>query len=93
MKDFLAHLRARQMRTLIVTNAHRDGLNLKLQETGLDKLVDDIIVSHDFRLPKEDPQFWHEMQKVEPLIRPRLCWWMIACQCWSLPANTALVTC
>ncbi|WP_261843413.1 GMP/IMP nucleotidase [Aliamphritea ceti] len=66
VQDFLAHLREKQMRTLIVTNAHRDGLNLKMQETGLDKLVDDIIVSHDFQLPKEDPQFWHEMQKVEP---------------------------
>lgn len=66
VKDFLAHLREREIRTLIVTNAHRDGLELKLEETGLDKLVDDIVVSHDFRLPKEDPQFWHEMQKVQP---------------------------
>jgi 5'-nucleotidase len=66
VKDFLQRLRQRGMRSVIVTNAHRDSLNIKLHLTGLDSLVDGIICSHDFRLPKEDVEFWTQLQAVEP---------------------------
>ncbi|UTW10982.1 GMP/IMP nucleotidase [Marinobacterium rhizophilum] len=66
VKDFLQRLRQRGMRSVIVTNAHRDSLNIKLQLTGLDALVDGIVSSHDFRLPKEDIEFWTQLQAVEP---------------------------
>ena len=51
---------------MIVTNAHRDSLSLKLGETGLDQLVDGIICSHDYRVPKEQQAFWHRLQEDEP---------------------------
>jgi len=66
VQDFLTRLRQQGMRSVIVTNAHRDSLCLKLQETGLDRLVDAIVCSHDFRLPKEDVAFWQRLQEVEP---------------------------
>jgi len=64
--DFLAHLRSENKRVVIVTNAHRDSLNLKLEQTGLDGLVDRIICSHDYRTPKEEQGFWQQLQKDEP---------------------------
>lgn len=66
VQDFLSRLRRQGLRSVIVTNAHRASLDLKLEETGLDRLVDAVICSHDFGLPKEDVQFWHRLQEVEP---------------------------
>ena len=51
---------------MIVTNAHRDSLSIKLEETGLDQLVDRIISSHDYQVPKEEQAFWHRLQEQEP---------------------------
>jgi putative hydrolase of the HAD superfamily len=66
VEAFLARLRESGRRTLIVTNSHRDGLNLKIERTGIDQWVDLVVVSHDFGLPKEDVRFWHTLQEVEP---------------------------
>ncbi|SEQ27570.1 putative hydrolase of the HAD superfamily [Amphritea atlantica] len=64
--DFLMHLDALGIRRVIVTNAHQDSLALKLEQTGLDKLVDRIICSHDYQIPKEQQAFWHRLQEDEP---------------------------
>ncbi|NVK42595.1 MAG: GMP/IMP nucleotidase [Oceanospirillaceae bacterium] len=66
VQDFLGRLRQQGMRSVIVTNAHPASLGLKLQETGLDQMVDAVVCSHDFRLPKEDVAFWQRLQEVEP---------------------------
>jgi len=66
VEAFLAALRLSGRRTLIVTNAHRDSLSLKVERTGIDRLVDLVICSHDFGLPKEDVRFWTKLQEVEP---------------------------
>ena len=56
--EFLESVRARGKRLLLVTNAHRDTLAIKVGQTGLDKWVDGLISSHDFHFPKETQQFW-----------------------------------
>ncbi|PIE20710.1 MAG: haloacid dehalogenase [Neptuniibacter caesariensis] len=66
VQDFLATLKKQGIRTVIVTNAHRDSLLLKIEKTALDSLVDAVICSHDFGMPKENPEFWRQLQKVEP---------------------------
>lgn len=66
VEDFLQALKEHDKRVVIVTNAHQKSLAIKLEKTGIDKLVDRIICSHDFNLPKEDQTFWDELQKVEP---------------------------
>ena len=63
---FLEQVRKHNKRSVIVTNAHRDSLDLKLDKTGLHECVDAIFSSHDFRRPKEDPDFWRSLQKLEP---------------------------
>lgn len=66
VKDFLAMLKQQGKRAVIVTNAHRDSVNLKMAETGLDQLVDRIISSHDYQEPKESQAFWQHLQQDEP---------------------------
>lgn len=66
VQEFLRDLRAADKRAVIVTNAHRKSLDLKLARTGLDRYVDRIICSHDYGLPKEEPTFWDRLREDEP---------------------------
>lgn len=66
VKDFLEMLKQQGKRAVIVTNAHRDSVNLKMSKTGLDTLVDRIISSHDYQEPKESQEFWRHLQQDEP---------------------------
>lgn len=62
---FLQALGRAGKRRVLVTNAHRDSLEIKLECTGLARHLDGIVSSHDFRLPKEKPAFWGALQQVE----------------------------
>jgi HAD superfamily hydrolase (TIGR01509 family) len=64
--EFLRQIKAHNKRSVIVTNAHRDSLDLKLEKTGLGDYVDAIFCSHDFHLPKEANDFWSRLQQQEP---------------------------
>jgi 5'-nucleotidase len=65
-QDFLASVRARGKRLVIVTNAHRDTFAVKAEQTGIDRLVDTVVCSHDFAAPKESAAFWHALEAHEP---------------------------
>ena len=45
----------------LVTNAHKKVLSLKMEKTQLNKKFDRLITSHEFGLPKENPEFWHKL--------------------------------
>ncbi|MFA0809751.1 GMP/IMP nucleotidase [Microbulbifer epialgicus] len=49
--------------TFLVTNAHRQGLNHKLEITGIDRWFDDIISSHDYGHAKESCYFWQALRE------------------------------
>lgn len=66
VQDFLAMIKQQGKRAVIVTNAHRDSVDLKMAKTGLDQLVDRIISSHDYREPKESQEFWRHLHNDEP---------------------------
>ncbi len=59
--EFLAGVRSRNKRLLLVTNAHRAVLEVKIEQTGLDREVDAMISSHDFEAPKESSEFWRQL--------------------------------
>lgn len=63
---FLDALHLRQIRRVLVTNAHPLSLSLKIAVTGLDNHLDAIICSHDFGLPKEATGFWKGLAQTEP---------------------------
>ena len=55
---FIQNIKASGRRAIMVTNAHRKSLELKLEHTEMERHFDSIISSHDFGLPKEDTLFW-----------------------------------
>ena len=64
--DFLKALHASDRQVLLVTNAHRKSLDLKMEKTGLDEYFDEIVCSHDYGVPKEDPDFWGRLREKFP---------------------------
>jgi putative hydrolase of the HAD superfamily len=68
---FLESVRGRGKSLKIVTNAHRDTFAVKAEQTGIDKLVDDVVCSHDLGSPKESAAFWHALERHEPFDRTR----------------------
>jgi len=60
--EFLDAVRSSGRRLLLVTNAHRDSLALKMEKTCLHEFFDAIISSHDFGLAKEQQGFWQALQ-------------------------------
>lgn len=53
----------------LVTNAHPDSWQLKLEHTGFGRYFERIFSSHDFGYPKEDLRFWdalHAKQDFDP---------------------------
>jgi 5'-nucleotidase len=69
--DFLEAVRARGKHLWIVTNAHRDTLAVKTEQTGIDRLVDRVVSSHDFHAPKESREFWTQLDRAHPFDRRR----------------------
>lgn len=63
---FLAALRSAGKRVVLITNAHRDSLSLKLEKVELAPWFDRLISSHDYGFPKEDQQFWFALQQEFP---------------------------
>lgn len=59
---FLAAVRAAGKRVILITNAHRDSLSLKLERVALAPYFERMISSHDYGFPKENPQFWSALQ-------------------------------
>lgn len=63
--DFLSKLRTAGKRVVLVTNAHRKSLNLKMERTGLAVHFDALHVSHEYGVAKEDPAFWAALRRGE----------------------------
>lgn len=64
--EFLEKLKLTHHQVLLVTNAHRSSLSLKMGKTGLASYFDAIVSSHDFGFPKEHPDFWHCLARQHP---------------------------
>lgn len=64
--EFLATLKQHNKTVIMVTNAHRDSLAIKLEMTEIGNYFDKLISSHDFGMPKEDIAIWSEIRKVQP---------------------------
>jgi putative hydrolase of the HAD superfamily len=64
--EFLAEARARGKQVCIVTNAHRETFAVKALATRIDTLVDHVVCSHDFAVPKEDLEFWQRLPERQP---------------------------
>jgi len=61
-RSFLEALATHNKHRVLVTNAHRDSVELKFAITGIDAHLDSVISSHDYGQPKEDQRFWQQLQ-------------------------------
>ncbi|AHL31633.1 haloacid dehalogenase [Pseudomonas brassicacearum] len=59
---FLAAIQQAGKRVVMITNAHRDSLSLKLERIELAPYFERLISSHDYGFPKENQQFWDALQ-------------------------------
>ncbi|MBF7142236.1 MULTISPECIES: GMP/IMP nucleotidase [Pseudomonas] len=59
---FLKAVKGAGKRLVLITNAHRDSLSLKLERIELAPWFDRLITSHDYGYPKEAAQFWDTLQ-------------------------------
>jgi putative hydrolase of the HAD superfamily len=62
-RSFLEALGTHNKQRVLVTNAHRDSVDLKFALTGIDAHLDSVISSHDYGQPKEDQRFWQQLQE------------------------------
>ena len=60
---FLDLLRGLGKRVLLTTNAHPLSLRVKDSQTQLSRHFDELVSSHEFGVPKEDPGFWVELER------------------------------
>ncbi len=61
--DFLDSLKQKNIRRVLVTNAHQKSLMLKLERTHIQQHLDRIICAHDFGVPKENSAFWDRLEE------------------------------
>ncbi len=68
-QTFLSGVRQAGKPLWLVTNAHPKSLSVKLEQTGLDSHLDQMMTSHELGYPKEDAHFWPlfvEQQAIAP---------------------------
>ena len=64
--EFLTQLHASDRDVVMVTNAHRTTLEIKMDNVDITHWFDRVVVSHDLLAPKEEQAFWHKLQALHP---------------------------
>lgn len=60
--EFLQRLQRLNKKLVLITNAHPQSLDLKLEITRIDRWLDMVVSSHQFQYPKEEQEFWRLLQ-------------------------------
>ena len=64
--EFLTRLHHSHRDVVMVTNAHRKTLEIKMGQVDITGWFDRVVISHDLASPKEDQAFWHRLQDLHP---------------------------
>jgi len=64
--QFLSQLQSSNKEVLMVTNAHRKALDLKMEHVNISHCFDHLVVSHELKVPKEQRGFWEKLQDLHP---------------------------
>ncbi len=64
--EFLERLRDSRRDVVMVTNAHRKTLDIKMAHIDITGWFDRVVVSHELDAPKEQQHFWHRLQALHP---------------------------
>ena len=69
--EFLEQLNEAGKRAVLVTNAHPQSLQLKMERTQLASYFDRTVSSHTIGVAKENGRFWTQFQELESFNRDR----------------------
>ncbi|MFK8027107.1 MAG: GMP/IMP nucleotidase [Gammaproteobacteria bacterium] len=58
VEEFLNWLQVNGKRSVLLTNAHMDSVDIKMEQTGIRDQFDRIITSHSYGYAKEQDEFW-----------------------------------
>jgi HAD superfamily hydrolase (TIGR01509 family) len=64
--EFLTLLHTSHRDVVMVTNAHRKTLEIKMDNVDITHWFDRVVVSHDLLASKEEQNFWHRLQALHP---------------------------
>ena len=64
--EFLTRLHHSHRDVVMVTNAHRKTLDIKMNQVDITHWFDRVVVSHDLQAPKEQQAFWQKLQVLHP---------------------------
>ena len=64
--EFLTRLHHSHREVVMVTNAHRKTLEIKMDNVDITGWFDRVVVSHELDSPKEEQAFWHRLQELHP---------------------------
>lgn len=70
-RAFLERMMSSGRHVRLVTNSHRDGIDIKNEFTGLTELTHLTISSHDYDAPKESQEFWQRFAREHPFDKAR----------------------
>lgn len=62
MEPTLAQLK-NNFRTILITNAHRKTLNIKMQKYDISRYFDEVVCAHELHYVKEDIQLWYMLRQ------------------------------
>ncbi len=62
--QFLQFLKQQDKSIVMVTNAHRDLIDMKFSVTEIQDYFHNIVSSHDFGVAKEEVKFWHCLKNI-----------------------------
>ncbi len=65
-REFVARLRRLGRRVVLVTNSHPETLAIKDSHVRVCREFDAVYSSHQFRMPKENADFWTQLAQHEP---------------------------
>lgn len=63
VQEFLHCLKLCNKQRVLITNAHPQSLEMKLNVTGIGPQLDRIVSSHHYGAPKESQHFWAKLQE------------------------------
>ncbi|MCP5181430.1 MAG: GMP/IMP nucleotidase [Pseudomonadales bacterium] len=65
-QPFVRAVRASGRRAFLVTNAHRNSIDIKHLHSGVGHELDIVVSSHDYGEPKESQGFWRALMAAHP---------------------------
>ena len=63
-KEFLNTISNSDKKLILVTNAHRKTLQIKMRQVNLLKWFDTIVISHELKAAKESGMFWKKLHSM-----------------------------